>query len=130
MHDAFVVRRRQPFGDLDAELDGRAQRQRGAVQAGAQALPFEQLRDDVRRPVVAADVVDGEDVGVVERRGGARFQLEAAQAIGVIGEGRGEDLDGHRAPELGVVRPVHFAHAPGVHERDDVVAPQSRPGCE
>ena len=59
---------------------------------------------------------------------GPRFQLEAAQAIGVIGEGGGEDLDGHRAPELGIVRPVHFAHAAGVHQRDDFVAPQSRPG--
>ncbi len=79
---------------------------------------------------MAADVVNGEDVGVVERRGGAGFQLETAQAIRMICESRREDLDGHRTPEFGVVRPVHFAHASGIHERDDVVAPQSRPGCE
>ena len=84
----FGVRGRQPVGDLDGELDRLAKRQRGAVQPVAQALPVEQLRNDVGRPVVLADVVDGDDVRVVERGGGPRFELEAAQPIGVSGEGR------------------------------------------
>ena len=75
-----------------------------------------------------ADVVDGDDVRMVERGRGPRFELEAAQTIGVIGEGRGEDLDGHHASELGVVRTVHFAHAAGVNDRDDFVAPQPGTG--
>ena len=48
-----------------------------AAQSVAQRLAFEQLRHDVRRAVVAADVVDREDVRVIQRRGGARFLLEA-----------------------------------------------------
>jgi hypothetical protein len=37
---------------------------------------------------------------VIERGGGACLQLEAAQAVGIIGEGGREDLDGHCTPEF------------------------------
>ena len=69
MQDAFLMRGRHALGDLDAEFDRLANRQRGGVQARTQALAIEQLRDDVGRPVVMTDVVDREDVRVVERGG-------------------------------------------------------------
>ncbi len=74
------------------------------------------------------DVVDREDVRVVERGCCSRFELEASQPIGVIGECRRKNLDRDGASQFGVARPVHLAHAPGVHERHDFVASQARSG--
>ena len=57
-----------------------------------------------------ADVVDGDDVGMVERRGGPRFLLEAPQASGSADTLGGQDLDRHLAPEPRVPRPVDLSH--------------------
>jgi hypothetical protein len=40
-------------------------------------LALEQLRYDVGRTIVLADVVNGEDVGMIDRGGGTGFLLEA-----------------------------------------------------
>ena len=89
MDDALVVRGREAVGDLHGVVDGLAHRQRARAEPIAQRLALEQLRDDVRRAVLLADVVDGEDVRMIERGGRLRLLLEAAEAIGVRGEGRG-----------------------------------------
>ena len=75
--DALVVRGGEPFGDLTRVVDRFARRQRARVQPAAERFPFEQLRDDVGRAGMRADVVDGQDVRVIELAGGARFLLEA-----------------------------------------------------
>lgn len=54
------------------------------IELGAQADAFQQLRDDEAYPVLLADIVNSEDVGMIERGDGARFPLEAAQAIGIL----------------------------------------------
>jgi len=86
---------------------------RSRTEAAAKRLSFEQLRDDVRRSLVRAEVVDRRDVRVVEDSGRARFLLEALEAIGVLGERRGKDFDRDLAAEAGVLRAVHLAHPPG-----------------
>ena len=58
---------------------------------------------------------------MVERGGGARLLLEAAQAIGVGGERGGQDLDRHVAPEPRIARAIDLAHAAGAERRDDLV---------
>ena len=57
--DPLLVRRREAARDLDRVVD-RLARRRAAPPASAlaQRLALEQLRDDVRRAVVRADVVD------------------------------------------------------------------------
>ena len=92
----------------------------------AQRLALEQLRDDVRRAVSRADVEDREDVRMVERRGGARLLLEAAQPIGIGRERGGQDLDRDLASEPRVARAVDLAHAAGAERREDLVRTQLR----
>ena len=116
----------RPLRDLAGVVDGLAMRQRRCADARAQRLALEQLRDDVRRALVAADVVDGEDVGVIERAGGARLLLEAAQAVGVGRERRGQHLDGDVAAEARVARAIDLAHAAGADRSDDLV--RANPG--
>ncbi len=71
--------------------------------------------------VVGADVVDGEDVGVVEGGDGAGLALEAAQPLGVGGGIVGEDLEGDVAPEAGVAGPVDLPHTSGAEGCHDLV---------
>src|SRR6266542_5503185 len=54
----------RPLRDLDRVFDGLPRRQRRAGQPLAQRLPVEQLGDRVHHGVLAAEVVEGKDVGV------------------------------------------------------------------
>jgi hypothetical protein len=58
-----------------------------------------------------ADVQHGGDVGVGERRFGARFAQEAGAAAGIERGGAGEELDRHDALEPRVAGAVDDAHA-------------------
>ena len=78
--DAGGVRGGERARHLPADVDRRRERLR-ALDERAQRPPVDELLDDeelaVRR---LADFVDGDDVGVVEGRGGARLAQEALDA--------------------------------------------------
>jgi hypothetical protein len=83
------------------------------AEAGTQRFPLEELRDDVVRGAFVTSVVDGDDVGVRERRDCTCFSLKPNQPFRVVDEVIGENLDRHIAPEPWIVRSVHLAHTPG-----------------
>ena len=87
MDDAALVRRGQAARELPGVVDGLARRQRAVLaETRAQRLAFEELRDDVALIALAAEVVDGEDVRMVEHPRGARLLLEAPQGVGIVRE--------------------------------------------
>src|SRR4029453_16325488 len=47
--------------------------------------------------------------GMVKRRQHLRFAAEASQSVRIEGEGGGQNLDGHVAPQLGIASAVHLA---------------------
>ena len=49
---------------------------------------------------------------MVERAGGLRLLLEAAQAFGVLGEAAGRTLIATSRQSCVIARPVHLAHPP------------------
>ena len=65
-------------GDLLCILNSPAHGQRAVIQLGAQFFAFQRFRDDEGRALVLADVINRQNVGMVERRGGACFLLKAA----------------------------------------------------
>jgi hypothetical protein len=71
---------------------------------------------------VLADIEDGEDVRVVQRRGGAGLAGEAGQGLRVGGELRGEDFEGDLAAEQRVGGEVDVTHPAGADLRADLVA--------
>ncbi len=109
MHDAGRVRRRERPRHLPPNLDDRAGG-RALLDERAQRASFDQLLDDevpaVRR---LADIVDGDDVRVVQRRGGAGFAQKPLDGAR-LDAGVEHHLDRHSPVEPGVVRPVHLAH--------------------
>src|SRR5271167_4968603 len=121
MYDAALVRCRQTVGDLSTDLYGLANGQGAMVQPLTQGFAFQQLHNQVRSAILHTDVIDGEDVGMVQRRDAARLLLETVHPLGVGGDGLGQHLDGNGAVQPRVASAVHLAHAALADGRDDFV---------
>jgi hypothetical protein len=93
MDDAFIMRGSHSARCLNGNIERLAHGQRTALHALAQGFAFEQLGDQVRRAIVRADVVDGENVGMIQRprrralpaqnrrRRSASFEKEAGSTL-------------------------------------------------
>ena len=93
------------------------------VEHGAEAAAAEVLGDEVGRAVVVAPVVDGDDVRVVQGRGGLRLGPEAAEEGLVVGEGGVQDLHRHPTAEADVVGQEDLGRRAGADGGDEPVAP-------
>ena len=121
--------------DRGADLNGDVERLvhlqlRRTAQPVSECFPFEKLEDQIIELAVAADVVDGADVRIVQRGNDARLLLEALARFGIGGECAGQNLDGHRAIEPGVAGAIDLAHAARADRRDDLVGSEPGPGLE
>ena len=128
VHDAVAVRERERGRDLGGDLGGlvRVDRRLGADEV-AQRSAFDVLHHDEVRAVLLAPVVDRDDVGVVEVRGGLRLAAEALderRLARVLGEQR---LQRDRPVQQLVVREVDLGH-PALRELAlDLVAVRKDP---
>ena len=112
MHDARRVRGGEAARHVGGDPHRLRHGERAARQPLAQALAVEALhRDPGAAAPVVADVVDRDDVGMVEERGGLRLLQEAARALG-IRHGLGpQQLDRHGSAEARVAGTVEHAHS-------------------
>ena len=98
--DSGRVRLGEALGDLDAVVEQLFRRQGIARDDElAQRLALDELHRDVEGTVGLADVVDREDVRVVQRRCGARLELETLAAVRIRCRCARKDLDRDLAPE-------------------------------
>ncbi|MEK7408746.1 MAG: hypothetical protein AAB225_27080 [Acidobacteriota bacterium] len=86
-----------------------------------EGLAFEELHDDERLALELVDAVDGADVGVVQRRGGAGLALEALQHEGVLGKPWWQEFQGYLPPQPAVLRPLNDTHAAAAERIQDAV---------
>ena len=91
------MRLRESIGYLRAAVQRAPDRHQSPRDHPAQRLTVHVLHDDVGTPVPAADLMDRDDVGMVQRGGGSRFLREAREAIGVGRELLRQELDRHVA---------------------------------
>ena len=99
--------------DVDRDVDDAIHRQRAGAEDLVQGGAVDQLHHDEAAAFMLADVVEGADVGVVQRRGGARLALEAFRGQRVGGGRLGQELYRDMAAEPEVLGAVHDAHAAG-----------------
>ena len=111
MHDAGGVRGLERRGDLCPVLQRSRQRQRPLAEQCGERYAVDELHGDEGRPLVLADFVNRDDVGMVQRRSGASFLNEAAMPVGIGGGVGGKDFDRDPAAETGVNRAVNDAHS-------------------
>jgi hypothetical protein len=73
--------------------------------------PLEIFHRDERFAVFLAEVVNGADVGMIERRSGLRFTLETAQRLRIAGDFVGKEFQRHEAVQARVLGFVNHTHA-------------------
>ena len=72
-------------GDLARVLDRLAHGQRSGRQPLAERIALQELHDRIGNSVLIAEVVDGENVRMGQRRHCAGLALEASQGVGIPG---------------------------------------------
>ena len=98
-------------GDLGAECEQHGNFQRLVGDALVEGLADQVLHHDERLAVVAADFVNGADIGMVQSRGSARLAAQAGQCGRVSGDFVGQELQSHKAAQGGVFGLVDNAHS-------------------
>ena len=122
--DAALVGGVEALGDLHGDLERRGERQGAAEDPLGERLALQVLHDQEGRAVVLADVEQGADARVGERRQGARLALEARPAVGVRGQGGRQHLDGDGAVETGIPGAIDLAHPARADGARDLVRPE------
>ena len=118
-------RPRQTSITMVRSFSGSGRRSAG-IMASARSMPVEQLHGDEDRPVRLAQLEDGDDVGVLQPRGGPRLALEAHAGV-LVGQELGADgLERHQAVEDGVARLVDGAHGAAAEDALYLVLPDPR----
>ena len=97
----------------------------GSFNHRAERFAGHELHGDERVPLVFADVEDGDDVGVFETAGRARFLHEPRADVAVL-ELVADQFDGERTPEHRVLGQIQAAHAALAQEPLDLVSSNSR----
>jgi hypothetical protein len=119
--DALPMGGTQPVGDLDRDLKEDLRGQRTAGDALLERLALQSFHAQEGLALMVADVVDGADVRMVERRGGARLALEALPGVRLVESISGQELERNEPTEPRVLGFVDLAHASGANLRDDLV---------
>jgi hypothetical protein len=113
MDNALLMGVRERRTYLDRYFDGLVQVLGLVI---AQGHTFDHLHDNegnqfiVIRDLGLGYIMDGDDIGVIQPGSGARFLQQPGTAFGSQTAG-GNDLDGHRPFQQGVLSPVNDAHA-------------------
>lgn len=90
----------------------------GLCRYNPKGLPLPYGRESPQSaPMFVVYRLDGDDVGMIERGGGARLLLEAAQSVGVRGEFGGQQLERDLPPQSRVAGEVNFSHPARAQQR-------------
>ena len=109
--DPGSVRRLERVGDLDRERQQLIDLERAPADPMLQRRPVEELHDEERAAVLLADIVNGADVGVIQRRRGACLAAESRQGLGIVGEVWRQELQRDEALQPGILGFVDDAHS-------------------
>ena len=71
-----------------------------ASDAVLQRHAVEKLHDNEGLPVLLPNLVDGADIGMIQRGGGLRLALEAGQGLRVFGDVVGQKLERDKASRV------------------------------
>ena len=130
MNNSLLMSRGQTMRDLNRVFHGLANWDGASVETLPQRFAFEQLRDNVRCTLMPADVVYGENVGMVQRRCRTRLLLEPLEPLWVGRETRRQNLNGYVASETRVASFVDLSHSAGPNGRKDFIRAKANAGMQ
>jgi hypothetical protein len=102
MHNAFGMRRIERVRHFQAQSQHRFQFHRPRPDAMLQRHPVEKLHGDERLAFFLVNLVDGADIGMVQRGRRLRFALKATQSLRVVRDFVRKELQSHKAVQLQV----------------------------
>jgi len=111
----------QSVGNLNGQVEQDIGLDRPARNAMLQRHAVEELHGDERVAVLVINLVDGADVGMIQRRGRLGLALKTGERLLVFGNLIGEELESHKPAELHILGLVHHAHAAAAELLDDAV---------
>ena len=119
--DALRVGSIESVGYLDRERKQRVSFQRAAGDHVLQREAVEKLHGDEALAFVLADFVDGADVRMVQRGSGAGLAAKTFESLWVLRDVVGEELEGDKAAQGGVLGLVNNAHPAAAQFFDDAI---------
>ena len=111
MHYACRVCGGQSIRDLNRDIHGFFQIQCLVCDLLTKRLAVHKFSSNEVRTSVPPDLVNGDDVGMIERGCSTRFALKTLDLCVVFSKLCGQDLDGNLAVEHYVVRQINLTHA-------------------
>jgi hypothetical protein len=126
MDDAFRVRGLERVGDLNREGENGLGFERTVADLVLQRGAFQVLHSDKRFAVVFANVVNGADVRMVQRRGNFGFAAKPLERLWVGRQRVRQKLQSHEVVQPDVLRLVHDTHAPAAEAFQDAAKPRQR----
>jgi hypothetical protein len=125
------MRLRQPVADLDGHVEGLLESQRTPRDRLPERLALVVGHHEIELAVGRLiDLVDGADIGMVERRGGPRLPQKPLLGPLITREVRREHFDRHDAVEARIAGPVHRPHAAGPEWGNDFVRAEASANTE
>ena len=117
VHDAGLVRGVECIGNLNRQREQFVDRQAMGVQVVAQGSAVEPFHRDERPARVLTNLVDGADVGMIQRRRGSGFTSEALDRTSIVSELGREELERNLATERQVLGEEHDTHSAAAKQR-------------
>ena len=111
VHDARLVRGVECIGDLNRQREQLVDRQAMGVQVVAQGSAVEPFHRDERPAVVFTNLVDGADVGMIQRRRGSCFAPETLDRTRIVSEVGRKELERNLSTERQVLCEEHDTHS-------------------
>ena len=109
--DIFGVSGVESVGNFDGKCKERVEFHGAAGDAMLERGALQKFHSDEGLAVLFADIVDGADVGVIERRGGLSFPFKTGEGLGIFGDVVGEEFQSDKATKACVFGFVDNAHA-------------------
>src|SRR6185503_10398 len=125
MHYAGAMGGGQGFGDLKGDAQRFCETQMPVCDPLPESFAVHEFGSNEVQILNSPDLVNGKDIGMIERRGGSSLSLKALNLIVVLGEPAGQDLDSDSAVEHQVVREVYLAHSTGAEQGLNIIVSDS-----
>ncbi len=86
-----------------------------------QRFPLHILHNDVGSALILAHLVDGDDIGMLQYRGGVGLTLETASTVFVLAKMRGQELESDFAVKFCILGQENLTHPPGTDLLNNLV---------
>ena len=130
MNDPLLVSRLQGFANLAGNLQRLVGGNRPTLDSFSKSLALNKFKHEEADAFSFLKIVDGSDVGVIQRCQYLRFSHETVHAFPIARKNVGQDLNGNIPLQLCVATTEDFSHPTASQQRSDFVRREVRADCD